>query len=413
MDYQYKLGRAEFDTEIMDNFEDISIKYLMAPLFLNNETKLIIGERGVGKTHLLRLLAKEIPSEIYILDKEQIFEGVVSYSPIQSVKHPQIVIVDDLHYLLKTMQIIKLDSGGVSEDAIIINLNDFKQYADSKKATLVFVADEGVSGLSLRFDEGNRKRFLELFGNCVDSPDDAGFLMKYFPNRKFSTTRNNVLNLNDRGTLSFYRNTINYINSLEQREVEMGDFENELLNASRQFERRLLNASEKVVNQFKMRDIPFGVYGSLNEDIDEITFFHYFINDAGNISPYPYLVERKGIPIMTKEIDNKFETYKYTKRTQFASFRQLKILYDTFGEISMKKLEINIKKPLKEEISESFPFETGIKFNIDDLRKIVWKMHNVLRKIIGDYSYKELAAILSNPDHDPLIEYILYDLEFE
>ena len=74
MNNKYQLGRAEFDNDIQDSFEDISIKYLMAPLFSNNEPKLIIGERGVGKTHLLKLLSKEIPIEIYILDKKQIFK---------------------------------------------------------------------------------------------------------------------------------------------------------------------------------------------------------------------------------------------------------------------------------------------------------------------------------------------------
>jgi hypothetical protein len=413
MDYSYKRGRAEFDDNIIDSFEDISIKYLMAPLFLNDEAKLIIGNRGVGKTHLLRLLANEVPIEIYILDKERIFDGVVSYSPIKSKKQPQIVVIDDLHYLLKAMQVIKLETGDVSEDAIIENLQEFKKYAAEKEATLVFVADEGISGLSLRFEERNRKRFLELFGNCIDTPDDANFLMKYFDDLTFSTTRHNVLNLNDRGMLSFYRNMVDYVNSLERNTDQNSGFEKELINASRRFEKQMLNASEKVTNIFKMKDVPFGVYGSLNNDLDDITFFHYFINEDGNISPYPYLVERKGIPLMTMELDNKLETYKYTERTQFTGFRQLRILYDVFGEISMNKLKINIKKTLKEDISDSFPFETGMKFNLDDLRKIVWKMHNVLRKIIGNYSHKELAAVLSNPEYDPLVEYLLYDLEFE
>ncbi len=413
MKYQYKLGRAEFDKNIHDSFEDISIKYLMAPLLLNNEPKLIIGERGVGKTHLLRLLAREIPMEIYILDKEQIFDGIVSYSPIKTLGQPRLIVIDDLHYLLKAMQIIRLKTGEVSENSIIKNLQDFKEYADKMGSTIVFVADEGISGLSLRFEEPNRKQFLELFGNCINTSDDASFLMKYFDNRTFSTTRNNVLNLNDRGTLTFYRNMIDYVNSIGKNKGQKSNFEEELITASRRFEKQMMNASEKVVNEFKMKDIPFGIYGSLNNDLDDITFFHYFINEEGNISPYPYLVERKGITQMTKKIDNKLETYKYTERTQFASFRQLRILYDVFGEISVKKLKIKINKPLKENLLGSFPFETGIKFNIEDLRKIVWKMHTVLRKIIGDYSHKELAVVLTNPNYDPLIEYILYDLEFE
>ena len=167
------------------------------------------------------------------------------------------------------------------------------------------------------------------------------------------------------------------------------------------------------MNEFNMIDIPFGIHGSINDQFDEITNFHYYINEEGNLSPFPYLIERKGIPQLTQEIDNRYETYKYTKKTQFASFRQLKILYDVFGEISLKKLNIKLNKPIKEKITDFYPFENGMKFNIDDLRKIVWKMHNVIRKTIGTHSYKELATRLTNPDYDPLVEYLLYDLEYE
>lgn len=413
MNQKYELGRAEFDENIKDCFEDIPIKYLMAPLLSNNEPKLIIGDRGVGKTHLLRLLAKEMPIEIYVLDKEQIFNGEVAYLTIESQESPALVIIDDLHYLLKAMQVIKLEAGGVSEIAIIENLEKFKSYAKNKNATLVFVADEGISGLCLRFEEQNRKRFLKLFGNCIDTPDDANFLMKYFENQTFSTTRNNVYYLNDRGTLSFYRNLVDYIGNLDEPKSGKSDFKKELINASKRFEKKLLNASENVVNEFNMTDIPFGMYGTLKEKFDDITYFHYYINEEGNLSPFPYLVERKGIPLLTQEIDNRYETYKYTEKTQFASFRQLRILHDVFGEISMKKLNIKLSKSFAEDISGVHPFETGMKFNMEDLRKIVWIMHDVIRKTIGTHSYKELAARLSNPDYDPLVEYLLYDLEFE
>lgn len=413
MSHKYKLGRAEFDEEIKDCFEDIPIKYIMAPLLLNNEPKLIIGDRGMGKTHLLRLLSNEIPMEIFILDKERIFEGIVSYSPIKSQKTPDLIVIDDLHYLLKAMQVIKLQTGDVSENSIIEILQNFKKYAADKNSTLIFVADEGISGLCLRLEEKNRKRFLEIFGNCIDTPDDAGFLMKYIKARVFSTTRTNVLNLNDRGTLSFYRNLVEYVNGLRDNKRKKTEFQDQLIKASEVFEKKLIDASENVVNEFKMIDIPFGIYGSLNDNFDDITYFHYYINDEGNLSPFPYLIERKGIPQLTKELDNRYETYKYTNKTQFASFRQLKILFDVIGEISMEKINFSKKKEFKEDISGFFPFESGMKFNITDLRKIVWKMHKVIRTIIGEHSYTELASRLTEPEQDPLVEYLLYDLEYE
>ena len=86
-----------------------------------------------------------MPIEINILDKEQIFDGVVSYSTIKSQDKARLIIVDDLHYLLKTMQVIKIETGEVSEKAIIENLEGFKDYAKEMDATLVFVADEGIS----------------------------------------------------------------------------------------------------------------------------------------------------------------------------------------------------------------------------------------------------------------------------
>jgi hypothetical protein len=411
MNVKYGHGRAEFETHIMDCFEDISITYLMAPLFANNEPKLIIGDRGVGKTHLLKLLSKEKSIEIYVLDKERIFDGIVSYSSIKQKSEPELIVIDDLHYLLKAMQVIKLDAGDVSENAIIENLQSFKNYAYEKNATIVFVADEGIAGLSLRFKEENRKRFLELFGRCVDTPDDARFLIKYFDDQIIPTTRNNILNLNNRGTLSFYRGFIEYIDAIQSK--EKSEFDKELIQASKKFEKKILNASENVVDEFKMIDIPFGFYGSLNDKFDEDTYFHYYINENGHLSPFPYLVERKGIPLLTKEIDKRYETYKYSEKTQFASFRQLKILFDDFGEISMRKLKIDLKKPIQEDITDFFPFETGMKFTISDIKKIVWKMHNVVKRAIGTHSYKELATRLANPKYDPLIEYLLFDLEFE
>lgn len=410
MSQNHELGRAEFDESIQSCFEDIPIQDLMAPLFFNKEPKLIIGERGVGKTHLLKVLSTKVPIEHYVLDKEQLFDGKVTYTPLESQNEPELIIIDDLHYLLKAMYVIKLDSGDVSEQAIINNLNKFKKYSQKKNSTLVFVSDEGVSGLSLRFDEKNRRKFLELFGNCVDTPDDAGFLMKYIKNTIFSTTRNNVLNLNNRGTLSFYRNQTDYLKNVEFNQNEL---KSELLGKYNRYEKKLLNASENVVNEFKMVDIPFGTYGTLNENYDDITYFHYFTNDEGNLYPFPYLVERNGISILTKEIDNRYETYKYSEKTQFASFRQLKILFETFDEITMEKLKIDMGKSFQEEISGNFPFELSMKFTINDLRKIVWKLHRVIKKTIGTHSYKELASRITNTTYDPLIEYLLYDLEFE
>ena len=175
----------------------------------------------------------------------------------------------------------------------------------------------------------------------------------------------------------------------------------------------MLNVSENVVNEFRMVDIPFGMYGSFIDEFDDATYFHYYFNDLGNLSPFPYLVERKGVPVMTKLLDKRYETYKFTPRTQFASFRQLRVLYDVFGEISMEMLNIKSKESFTEDITDFFPFESGMKFNINDLRKIVTKLQNVIKKTIGEHSFKELAKRLGEPTLDPLKEYLLFDLNLE
>jgi hypothetical protein len=412
---KHSMGRAEFDSDIADCFEDIPIKYLMAPLLTNNEPKLIVGDRGVGKTHLLRLLAKEIPIEIHDLDKDQIFDGIINFKLRSEVEKPKLIVFDDLHYLLKAMQVIKLETGAISELAIIESLKKYKDHATQKGVAIVFVADEGVSGLSLRFNEANRSQFLELFGNCIDTPDDASLLMKYLPGNVFSTTRTNVLNLNDRGTLPFYNRFVEVIDSdmFEFGKDPAINFDQDLISSLKRSEKKLLKVSENVVDRFRMIDIPLGIYGNLYDDFDDITFFHYFINENGNISPYPYLIERKGVPVLSQTIDNRYETYKFAKRTQFATFRQLKIIYDSFGEISMDKLGISLDSSIHEDPNELYPFARGLRFNIDDLRKIIWKMHTEIKKIIGDQSFKELAKRISDPNLDPLVEYLLYDLELE
>ncbi|MDD5181865.1 MAG: AAA family ATPase [Candidatus Nanoarchaeia archaeon] len=179
-----KLCRAEYDNSISDCFEGVPATYMFTPLFKDYETKLVTGDRGVGKTHLFRLLAKEIPIELYALDKKKLIKKAsVEYTLLEKTKDnrkPVLVVVDDLHYLLKSMQLYNIKKGECGEEKILDNLEQWKEYAKENKAVLAFVADDSIYGLSERFSKDeNKKRFLEFFKKCVHTGEDETVIRKH------------------------------------------------------------------------------------------------------------------------------------------------------------------------------------------------------------------------------------------
>lgn len=195
-----KLCRAEYDDSISDCFEGVPATYIFAPLFCDYDTKLVTGDRGVGKTHLFRVLARETPIELYSLDKEKLIENAqVKYNLLEAPKHnkrPNLVVVDDLHYLLKSMQLYSMKKGECREENVLDNLDAWEKYAKDNKAVLVFVADDCIYGLSERFSKNeNKKRFLEIFKKCVHTGDDE---VAIFNNRIKDSGYFNF-NLNNRG----------------------------------------------------------------------------------------------------------------------------------------------------------------------------------------------------------------------
>lgn len=208
-------GRAEYETGIFKPFEGVSPKYLLAPLFSERmeqrrdyfHPKMVIGARGCGKTYLLKSLAqslsKDSGAEIFYLDKIALEDGLIKYDKRQWGRKPIITVVDDLHFLVKMMQVSKAIGGSVEENGVLKILERFRNYAKGTDMIQTFVSDEGPSGLAMRFEEENRKRFLELFDGCIDTSSDSQYFRAYLG--KHYTSRANVVNLDSRGCMAQYR----------------------------------------------------------------------------------------------------------------------------------------------------------------------------------------------------------------
>jgi len=194
----YKLGRAEYEN-VTDCFEGIPASKIMRPLYQNDDTKMLLGERGIGKTHLIKLLSKEIPVDVYSLDKLKLMEGKVSYFKSSSCENPKLTFIDDVHYLTKFMHMLKLDGYKVDERKYIDGLVMIAEESRRKGSIPVFISDDGPYGLSSRFEEENRADFLKVLDKCVADGFDAeafySYLGEFYP-------VDNVIHLSHRGVES-------------------------------------------------------------------------------------------------------------------------------------------------------------------------------------------------------------------
>lgn len=192
-------GRAEYQSNIEDCFEGVPARYIFAPHLLDYHPKLIIGDRGVGKTHLIKLLSKDVPVKTYDLDKEGLYENRLRWRVTSPEEKPLITIVDDVHYLLKFMQLARLEYGIDCEESVLRKLEWFKERAEKQNSILFYVADESPAGLMARFeDDENKKKFLMFFKGCLSTSDDAQVFYHYFK-EDHSLTNKNILDLNYRG----------------------------------------------------------------------------------------------------------------------------------------------------------------------------------------------------------------------
>jgi len=185
------IGRAEYEnTNNEELFEEYLFKvYYEDEAFIGekatkyvypwaydakNGIGMIIGEKGCGKTFFAKKLAQDLGAELYILDKDNI-----EYKPLNN-NDSSTIIVDDLHYFLQIHRLGKLTDNPIYTDKEILEIiKDFYKQSEHKK--VVFISDDGISGLYHSFDDKEmQKEFLKIFSNCIVSPDDAKIFYNFF-----------------------------------------------------------------------------------------------------------------------------------------------------------------------------------------------------------------------------------------
>ena len=182
-------GRAEYEDVRNKNLferENPSEIFPWASSTSGRKKGILVGKRGIGKTFFIRKLAEEVPSEIYQLDKERL-----EYKLLEKSANPNLIAVDDLHYLMGVMRLYYLEGNmRITEKEVLGTLKDLNEKAKREHKKLLYVSDEGPFGLSFNFsEEENKKKFSELLKGCVVTSDDTNFFYRYL-NELFPTEEN-------------------------------------------------------------------------------------------------------------------------------------------------------------------------------------------------------------------------------
>lgn len=410
----FKKGRAEYET-VSDCFEGIQARYILSPLFLDNHVKMIIGEKGSGKTHLAKLLSEEVPTTIYSLDKEKLHDGIVSYSTLSETSSPKVVVIDDLHYLLKVMQLYKLKLGDVNEKRILESLEQFKDDAVQNGSIPVFVADESPAGLCMRFEEKNRKRFLEIFDGCINSVNDSMTFSSYLKHF-YDDYRSNVLNLDSRGLISNYRNEMMLDEMLKQ--------DSWLKRPSRDWREVETAMTIKFSKEFNITGLPYA-YSKLKarSKAEERNYFYPATSNGTVLSNITFIKGRASGRGQYFELDS---WYKQFNTHPLATIRQFKVLKKELGDINMDNLDINIGvETVGDTPNQCWGWDripdkeikiiTGAIFSLKEL----WTLQKALSKKFYDavrYDSKELVSQMlycDETDTDALATLIEHQLNLE
>jgi hypothetical protein len=200
-----RLGRAEFEENIESCFEGVPASHILAPAFDERiNTGIVYGDRGSGKTRLLRQLATEVPIIHYTLDKDKLQEGIVDYVKLTDSENPLTIVIDDEHYLLKAAQLSTLNKGNLTYDTAVSKLEDITNEAKESNIRVIHVMDESPGAISLRIsDEKIRKRYLNLMRGCVANEIDNVMFGKYFEE---IYKESNTVDLNNRLNTKQYEN---------------------------------------------------------------------------------------------------------------------------------------------------------------------------------------------------------------
>src|SRR3989344_58013 len=263
-----KVGRAEHEDDVYSCFENVPASTLLAPLFTNDKPSAVIGDRGTGKTRLLLMLSKEIPIEMHHLNKIKLDEGTLRYEKIANVDDPIAVVVDDLHYLTKAMQVSNMNDSRIKEEDVLDLIEGFKKDAEEKKSKMIVVADESPAALCLRFKEDrNKRRYLEMLEGIIMASDDMQFYMTYASrNPKESQESGQCVNLNNRGIVYQYANLASGDNMPLYMGIKLWEEELPFRMADKQFEARnmeelIAKRTRKEPSKERRRELERGVEG--------------------------------------------------------------------------------------------------------------------------------------------------------
>ena len=377
-------GRAEYETGIFRPFEGVSPKYLLAPLFSERKAergghfhpKMVVGARGCGKTYLLKSLAQSLAKdsgvEIFYLDKVALEDGLIKYDKMQWGRKPVITVVDDLHFLVKMMQVSKAVGGTVEEEGVLKILERFRNYAKETGMIQTFVSDEGPSGLAMRFEEENKRRFLGLLDECVDTSSDMQYFRVYLD--KHYTSRANVVNLDNRGCVAQYRNlevpfnvaldiffeeifceselySKNYAEALEKLKLQYGDKATEELEKRKKEFRdsteakdrfRLHKSLEKIISdriEREMKEMTGRVNSSITREFGMKDVPYAMVNARRGRELF-YNVSKDGFVKSDVVYFDQDGLAEKDAETPLATVRELKVVARKLGGITKEKLGV-------------------------------------------------------------------------
>lgn len=391
-------GRAEYEDIVgKELFEGVSATSLypwMTTAFDINDYKgLVIAERGTGKTFFGRMLAQEIPTKFYILDK-----GKLNYIMfMESDSKPKLYILDDMHFLLPAMRLGILKDSPVREEGEVLRmLKNIANEAKESKAKCVFMSNEGPAGLSANFlNENNRREFLELMYDCYVTSDDDLYFNRYL--KKYSSLKgsnvykfrediNNELSVKIRKELGMndtplvipeiarrtsITSSINYYKTKFRKEEEVhfivSPDENEKIIFS--------SPSKKVISR--------GSDVKMMEKGDKVELWTPSEPEQGNVKVYnPKTKVEHVISIEGKKL--------------IAPIRMIKVLYDEIGGVNRKNLGIWFG-------SRWTPNTSYRLDQVEDISEIMYELYSKIYKQYPDkMNYLLAKSLLSAKDENEI-----------
>jgi hypothetical protein len=167
----------------------------------NERTGVIIGPSGSGKTQVVLALSKQMRVRIHELDKGALSEKRVSFYQISDVDNPEVIVIDDVHFLLNDMHL-----RGLSEEGVLGELESIADSARKCGAKLILVMDSPISNFAGLFGkEENIKRFLRLVKGCIANESDGWCFNEHIGREIEDFSKHGVLDLSKRAPTTAFQ----------------------------------------------------------------------------------------------------------------------------------------------------------------------------------------------------------------